>query len=30
MKPLIEMIDVTKDFLQGENIINALKKTNFV
>ncbi len=30
MKPLIEMINVTKDFLQGDNIINALKKTNFV
>lgn len=29
MKPLIEMIGVTKDFLQGENIINALKETNF-
>ena len=30
MKPLIEMKNVTKDFLQGDNIINALKKTNFV
>lgn len=29
MKPLIEMIGVTKDFLQGDNIINALKETNF-
>lgn len=30
MKSLIEMIDVTKDFLQGDNIIRALKKTNFI
>lgn len=30
MKKLIEMIGVTKDFLQGDNIINALKETNFV
>ncbi len=30
MKPLIEMIDVTKDFLQGDNFIRALKETNFV
>lgn len=30
MKPLIEMINVTKDFLQGDNIIRALKETNFV
>ena len=30
MKPVIEMIDVTKDFLQGENVINALKKTDFI
>ena len=29
MKPLIEMIGVSKDFLQGENVINALKHTNF-
>jgi putative ABC transport system ATP-binding protein len=29
MKPLIEMIGVTKDFLQGDNIIRALKETNF-
>lgn len=29
MKPVIEMIDVTKDFLQGDNVINALKKTDF-
>lgn len=29
MKPLIEMIDVTKDFLQGDNIVKALKKTDF-
>lgn len=29
MKPLIEMIDVTKDFLQGDNVIRALKKTDF-
>lgn len=30
MKVLIEMINVTKDFLQGDNVINALKRTNFV
>ena len=30
MKPVIEMIDVTKDFLQGDNVINALKKTDFI
>src|SRR5574344_1350790 len=30
MKPLIEMIDVTKDFLQGDNVIRALKETNFI
>ena len=30
MKKLIEMIDVTKDFLQGDNVINALKETNFI
>ena len=30
MKPIIEMIDVTKDFLQGDNVISALKKTDFV
>lgn len=29
MKVLIEMINVSKDFLQGENVINALKTTNF-
>src|SRR5690606_11632611 len=29
-KVLIEMINVTKDFLQGDNVINALKPTNFV
>lgn len=29
MKTLIEMINVTKDFLQGDNVINALKTTNF-
>src|SRR5690554_5317243 len=29
MKPLIEMQNVTKDFLQGDNVINALKETNF-
>ena len=29
-KALIEMINVTKDFLQGDNVINALKPTNFV
>ena len=29
MKQLIEMKNVTKDFLQGENVINALKETNF-
>jgi len=28
-KPLIEMKNVTKDFLQGDNVINALKPTNF-
>lgn len=30
MKALIEMIGVTKDFLQGDNIIRALKETNFI
>lgn len=30
MKPLIEMIGVTKDFLQGDNVIRALKETNFI
>lgn len=30
MKKLIEMIGVTKDFLQGDNVINALKETNFI
>ncbi len=29
MKPLIEMINVTKDFLQGDDVIRALKQTNF-
>lgn len=29
MKPVIEMIGVTKDFLQGDNVIKALKETNF-
>ena len=29
MKPVIEMINVTKDFLQNDNVINALKVTNF-
>ncbi|HKM02367.1 MAG TPA: ABC transporter ATP-binding protein [Bacilli bacterium] len=29
MKTLIEMINVTKDFLNGEDVIHALKKTNF-
>ena len=29
MKELIEMIGVTKDFLQGDNVINALKETSF-
>jgi putative ABC transport system ATP-binding protein len=29
MKTLIEMRDVTKDFLNGEDVIHALKKTNF-
>ena len=29
MKPLIEMRGVTKDFLQGDNVIRALKETNF-
>ncbi len=29
MKPVIEMINVTKDFLQNDNVINALKITNF-
>lgn len=28
-QPLIEMKNVTKDFLQGDNVINALKPTNF-
>ena len=30
MKKLIEMNSVTKDFLQGDNIIRALKETNFI
>ena len=29
MKVLIEMKNVSKDFLQGDNVINALKTTNF-
>ncbi|WP_025724978.1 ABC transporter ATP-binding protein [Acholeplasma granularum] len=29
MKPVIEMINVSKDFLQGDNVIRALKQTNF-
>ena len=29
MKKLIEMTGVTKDFLQGDNVISALKETNF-
>src|SRR5690554_7569870 len=29
MNPLIEMIGVTKDFLQGDKVICALKETNF-
>lgn len=29
MKTLIEMVGVTKDFLQGDKVINALKETNF-
>ena len=29
MLPLIEMQNVTKDFIQGDNIISALKPTNF-
>jgi putative ABC transport system ATP-binding protein len=30
MKALLEMTGVTKDFLQGDNIISALKETNFI
>jgi putative ABC transport system ATP-binding protein len=30
MKQLIEMNSATKDFLQGDNVINALKETNFI
>ncbi len=30
MKAVIEMKNVTKDFLQGDNVIKALKETNFV
>lgn len=30
MKPIIEMKNVSKDFLQGNNITRALKETNFV
>lgn len=29
MKAIIEMIGVTKDFLQGENVIRALRETTF-
>ncbi|NCB48169.1 MAG: ABC transporter ATP-binding protein [Clostridia bacterium] len=29
MKAIIEMIGVTKDFLQNDNVIRALKETNF-
>ena len=29
MKKIIEMTNVTKDFLQGDNLIQALKETNF-
>lgn len=29
MKPVIEMTNVTKDFLQGDSVIHALKPTNF-
>ena len=29
MKQLINMTGVTKDFLQGDNVINALKETTF-
>lgn len=29
-KALIEMKSVTKDFLQGDNVIRALKETNFI
>src|SRR5690554_8098986 len=29
MKPLIEMTNVSKDFLQGDNVITALKPTSF-
>jgi len=29
-KALIEMKNVTKDFLQGDNVIRALKETNFI
>lgn len=29
MKPAIELIGVTKDFLQGDKVLNALKITNF-
>ena len=28
-RALIEMKSVTKDFLQGDNVIRALKETNF-
>lgn len=30
MKALLEMTGVTKDFLQGDNIISALKETTFI
>jgi len=29
MKTLIEMQNITKDFLQGDDVVNALKETNF-
>ncbi|HPS19333.1 MAG TPA: ABC transporter ATP-binding protein [Bacilli bacterium] len=29
MRKLIEMINITKDFIQGDDVIHALKETNF-
>ncbi|MFA5736418.1 MAG: ATP-binding cassette domain-containing protein, partial [Bacilli bacterium] len=29
MRKLIEMRNITKDFLQGDDVIHALKETNF-
>jgi len=29
MKTLIEMQNITKDFLQGDDVVHALKETNF-